>query len=281
VTFDQTGAVTLNNVVTGSGQVIQDGTGPLTLGGANTFSGGTTISSGTLGVSNNSALGSGALAMATGTTLQTAASSIDLANSISLTGTDNFATSNDTLELAGAISGTGAISDLTGGTLFLTGANGYSGGTAIGGGTILEIQGDGNLGADSGTLTLGSATNTGTLRFAAGATLSASRPVVLTGAGGVFENESTNASAIDGVISGSGSFTDAGTGTLILAGANTFTGGTSLFLAPSRSRTIRRSVPARSAWRPSRPCRPVPRRSRCRTASALSASTRSTIMATR
>ncbi len=109
VTFDQTGAVTLDNVITGTelagnGSVIQNGTGELILGGANTYFGGTTISSGTLGVSNNSALGNGSLAMAAGTTLQAAASSLDLANAISLTGTDTFATSNNKLELDGAIS---------------------------------------------------------------------------------------------------------------------------------------------------------------------------------
>jgi hypothetical protein len=48
LTFDQTGAVTLNNVITGDGAVIQNGAGELTLGGANTFTGGTTIISGTL-----------------------------------------------------------------------------------------------------------------------------------------------------------------------------------------------------------------------------------------
>jgi fibronectin-binding autotransporter adhesin len=48
VTFDQSTAVTLPNVVTGTGSVIQDGSGTLTLTGANTYSGPTTVAAGTL-----------------------------------------------------------------------------------------------------------------------------------------------------------------------------------------------------------------------------------------
>ena len=167
--------------------------------------------------------------MSAGATLQAAASSIDLANLISITGTDTFATSNNTLELDGTISGTGAISDLTGGTLILTGANTYSGVTTIGGGAVLQIQGVSALGAADGTLTLGSAVNTGTLRFRGG---NDAVRVPLRRADRRrrrVRKRFTNASEIDGVISGSGSLTDASSGLLILTGANTYTGGTSIF----------------------------------------------------
>ena len=49
--------------------LFKDGSGSLTLSGTNTYSGGTTLTAGTLIVGNNSALGTGTLSMAAGTTL--------------------------------------------------------------------------------------------------------------------------------------------------------------------------------------------------------------------
>lgn len=57
--FDRTDSVTLTGVISGSGSIAQsgNGTGVLTLSGANTFTGGTIIQDGTLQLNNNSALG--------------------------------------------------------------------------------------------------------------------------------------------------------------------------------------------------------------------------------
>ncbi len=71
-TFNFTGAgdIVANGVVSnGSGTVgvIKNGTGTLTLAGANSFTGGTTISEGTLAAGNATALGSGPLSIVSGT----------------------------------------------------------------------------------------------------------------------------------------------------------------------------------------------------------------------
>jgi outer membrane autotransporter protein len=50
LTFNQTVAATLANVITGTGAVVQAGSGTLTLTGASTYTGGTTINSGRLNV---------------------------------------------------------------------------------------------------------------------------------------------------------------------------------------------------------------------------------------
>lgn len=53
--------VVTGGIDTGTGSLTKDGTGLLSLGGASSYSGGTTINSGTLSVGNNSGVGSGAV----------------------------------------------------------------------------------------------------------------------------------------------------------------------------------------------------------------------------
>ncbi|HAS8798182.1 TPA: fibronectin-binding autotransporter adhesin ShdA, partial [Salmonella enterica] len=159
------------NAISGSGQVVKSGDKTLTLSGANSYTGGTTISGGTLVASNVEALGTGDI------------------------------TDNATLELnaggdfANNIGGTGSVVKSGDKTLTLSGSNTYTGGTTISGGTLVatnvEALGTGNV-TDNATLELST--------------------------GGDFANN----------IGGTGSVVKSGDETLTLSGANSYTGGTTI-----------------------------------------------------
>ncbi|WP_432285537.1 autotransporter-associated beta strand repeat-containing protein [Aminobacter sp. BA135] len=105
------------------------------------------------------------------------------------------------------------------GTLVLSGANSYTGGTVIKGGT-LSISSDGNLGAASGRLTFigGILTNT--------AGMTTARDIELRLAGGTFDTQANLTAS--SVISGQGKLTKTGSETLTLTGTNTYAGGTKI-----------------------------------------------------
>lgn len=107
--------------------------------------------------------------------------------------------SGTTTSLDGAITGAGAVMKNNGGVLILSANNTYSGGTTINAGT-LQL---GN-GSTAGSIT-GNIVNNGELAVNRSNTLTQS-----------------------GVISGSGSFQQNGTGTTILTADNTYTGGTTI-----------------------------------------------------
>jgi autotransporter-associated beta strand protein len=129
-----------SGVIGGSGSLVQT-TGMQTLTGANTYSGGTTLSAGVLVVGNNSALGTGSLSMAAGTTLSFLnAANFTIANPISISGDPSFTPPLGTTQtLSGAISdgGSPGTLDMSGaGTLVLSGANTYTGPTNVLSGTL-------------------------------------------------------------------------------------------------------------------------------------------------
>ena len=69
-------------VVSGTGSLVKSGADTLTLSGANTYSGGTTISAGVLNIQNNSALGANTAA----TTVSGSGAALQLQNNITVTG---------------------------------------------------------------------------------------------------------------------------------------------------------------------------------------------------
>ncbi len=160
---------TFDNAISGSGQVVKSGDKMLTLSGANSYSGGTLISDGTLVASNVEALGTG-----------------DVTNNATLAlNTGGDFTNN--------ISGSGQVVKSGDDTLTLSGANSYTGGTTISGGTLVATNVD--------ALGTGDVTDNATLEL---------------NTGGTFDN----------VISGSGQVVKSGDDTLTLSGANSYTGGT-------------------------------------------------------
>ncbi|RYZ07902.1 MAG: hypothetical protein EOO24_10705, partial [Comamonadaceae bacterium] len=129
----------ISGVVGGTGaSLVKDGTGTLTLTGANTYTGGTTLVKGRIDVGTDSALGTGQLAMNEGTTLGFVADNLNIANPILLTGiTDPIVdTGAFTETLSGAITGGGILTKNGSGTLIVSGANSYTGATSIAQGTM-------------------------------------------------------------------------------------------------------------------------------------------------
>jgi YVTN family beta-propeller protein/autotransporter-associated beta strand protein len=123
---------------------------------------------------------------------------------------------------SGDIVGAGTLTKAGAGMLILTGSNSYAGGTNISGG-ILAVNDGSNLG--TGALSFHGAT----LECQAGGRgIALNNTIVLTGGGGIFLADAGTTSRLSGVISGADALTKDGPGTLILTGANTYSGGTNI-----------------------------------------------------
>ena len=245
--FNRSDSVTFTGLVSGGGAVNQIGTGTTILTANNTYTGGTTISAGTLQLGNGGATGAivgnvvdnGALTfnrsdvvtfagqvsgsgvvnqIGAGTTILTAdntytggttisAGTLQLGNggtSGSILGNvvDNGALTfnrSDVLTFTGQISGSGVVNQIGAGTTILTADNTYTGGTTISAGA-LQL---GN-GGTSGSI-LGNVANDGLLAFNRSDTMT-----------------------LAGQISGSGAVNQIGSGTTVLTGNNSYTGGTTI-----------------------------------------------------
>ena len=133
-------------VISGTGALIKTGTGTMTLSGINTYTGGTTISSGALSVASSSALGleSNLLTIGGGATLDVTSSfNTSRGTTLGGTGGGNGGTfdvaSGQTLDYtsSGVISGSGSLIKTDTGTLILEGVNTYTGDTYIQAGTLV------------------------------------------------------------------------------------------------------------------------------------------------
>ncbi|RUU04852.1 autotransporter outer membrane beta-barrel domain-containing protein, partial [Mesorhizobium sp. USDA-HM6] len=106
------------------------------------------------------------------------------------------------------------------GTLVLGGANSYTGGTAINGGT-LQVSADANLGDGAGSLSLD---NGATLKTTAA--FASSRDVTLNAGGGTLQTEVDL--TLSGPVGGAGGLTKTGSGALTLTGTNNYAGATTV-----------------------------------------------------
>ncbi|TPK25983.1 autotransporter-associated beta strand repeat-containing protein, partial [Mesorhizobium sp. B2-5-3] len=224
VLVDAGETLTLSGVVSESGALVKSGPGDLILSGANTYSGGTTVTGGVLRFANDANLGAAATGImlnggAVGTMTDTPAAT-SISRNITLAsngGGIDVAAQSQSLSWSGNISGNGGLFKTGAGTLVLTGNNTYTGGTQVAGGT-LWVASDAKLGAAGTHVDL----NNGALR--ASETFTSARPVGLLGAGGAILVDANKSLTLSGVVRGSGSLTKTGDGTLILTGANAYTG---------------------------------------------------------
>lgn len=220
---------TVSSGISGSGSVVQKGAGTLVLTGTNTYSGGTTVSSGTLSIASDASLGTGGtVILAAGTTLAFTAGGT-YAHAITVAGDPFFnVAAGQTVIQSGQISdgaSAGTVEVTGGGTLVLSNtANSYSGGTAVTGGSTLSIAADSVLG--TGAVTLGDTTTTGTLALTS--SLSAARAFTLAAGGGTIDTATGTTATFSGIVSGNGGLAKTGAGTLILSGVNTYSGGTTV-----------------------------------------------------
>jgi len=282
--FQSSGSVTGSLAGTAGANKTTAGTVTFTGNNANTYTGLTTVSAGTLSLNRAAgvvALAADVLVNGTGTlTLNSANQIIDSANvevatggtfgiggnneivngfklsGGATTGTGGILTSTTTIDFrsgsSGAkLGGTAGATKTTDGTVSLSGASTYTGGTTLAAGTLQIAGGNtgsvglitssaigtGTLNLNGGTLssgsvtartllntaivggdvTLGDASNSGTLSFSAGVDLGGSVRTL------------TTASAInfDGVVS-NGGINKAGASTLTLGGTSTYTGATTV-----------------------------------------------------
>ena len=228
-------ATAIDSLITGSTGLTKAGGGALTLSAANTYSGGTIVSAGSLigttsslqgAITNSAAVtfdqatdgtyagimsGSGSLTKVgegnvtlsgantySGGTTVSAGSLVGTSSSLQGAITNNAAVTFDQAAYgtyAGIMSGSGSLSKLGAGNVTLGGANTYSGGTTVSGGSLA-----GTSSSLQGTITNNAAV--------------------------IFDQATVGTYA--GIMSGSGSLTKSGAGNLTLSAANTYSGGTTV-----------------------------------------------------
>ncbi|WP_233506436.1 autotransporter-associated beta strand repeat-containing protein [Comamonas sp. AG1104] len=215
VTIGGSNALTLAGVVSSVGGLTKSGPADLILNGANTYFGNTALNVGKLIVGSNTALGSGALNAAAGTTLDTN-TAVTLGNQVNLAGAMNIGGSAD-LTLTGTVAGAGSLVKNGAANLNLNGASTYLGGTTLNAGQLV-VGNDNALG--QGALTVAGAS---TLRSSGNITLA--NNVALNA--GLTVGGSSDLT-LNGVINGTAGLTKDGSGNLTLNGNNGYQGGTTL-----------------------------------------------------
>jgi autotransporter-associated beta strand protein len=223
---------------TASSNLSMDGTGTFTLAGANTYSGGTHVNSGTLRVGG----GFNTIPIASAVTMNASArfdlngflvtmgslagaGSVTLGNQGLTVGVLHTGSNGASTTFSGVISGPGSVVKEGSGTFTLANNNTYSGGTLLSGGTLRLAVNDavpaaGIVTINSGTFDLNGKDDTiGSLRGAGAVTL---------GGGTLFTGGNNTSTIYSGIISGSGNLVKTGTSTFTLAGANTYSGRTNI-----------------------------------------------------
>ena len=232
-------STTSSGVISGSAGLVKQGTGTMTLNGssANTYSGGTTVSGGTLTASTDEQLGSGNVSVEAGAVLNTGDGTTQTVEGLSNQGTVSLGNSS-VLDIGSSHfnnSGTvdvgtdASIFDI--GTITNSGSMNFSSGTTLSSATD-SITNTGSFNLNTGSLLVkGNVAGNGTIAMSNGTTIQsgnnnqaiANNLTVANGGSSTFNTAGNNAT-ISGVVSGNGQFLKSGTGNLTLSGSNTFAG---------------------------------------------------------
>ncbi len=197
--------LTVPGAITGAWAIVKDGIGSLVLSGINTYTGGTTVSNGTLLLTNSGTVGSGKLTLAGGT-FDTSA----------LPGGYSLSTG---MVMQGSSAWKGRLNIGSDGDLMVTGANATVGGLVTNAGSVRVLNSmvtwQSNVVLNAGSYTFAGATNT----FASG--LNVASTAVLGGSGRVVNNGVTNAGTLapgnsPGTMTFSSNLTLLGTSKLVL-----------------------------------------------------------------
>jgi fibronectin-binding autotransporter adhesin len=170
VTFGGAGNTTVSTAaISGVGALVKDGAGTLNLNFANTYTGGTTLSNGTVSFVTNGLGSLGNITFAGNSTLQWGTStttdlSSRLVMSNGVTSTLDTGINDVTLASAFGSSSSGALTKVGSGTLTLTGTNTYTGATTINNG-ILQLSGSGSINGSNVTVNGGSFVNNSSVAY--------------------------------------------------------------------------------------------------------------------
>ncbi|MCB8822809.1 autotransporter outer membrane beta-barrel domain-containing protein [Microvirga rosea] len=211
------GTARQDGIISGDYHVTKTGTGSLYLYGANTYSGGTTITDGALTLGTATALGTGAVEITNSARLWTMGGVGTLANDLIINGEGGIGSAYET-RFTGVISGNGRLLlTSSGNVLRIAGENTYTGGTLILSGQVLA-ENDHAFG--TGVFR----TNNGLLGYANGVTI-ANDLVVAGSVLSVDAGSAVQSGSIGEDKAGSG-LSKRGAGELVLKGASTYSGTT-------------------------------------------------------
>lgn len=159
------GVLTISGVIsdgTGAGLLTLIGAGVTELSSVNTYTGGTLVNGTTLVVSNNNAVGAGAVTLNNNAVYQTdGLSNLSFANNFTVIGPNIIDANGVTLTIAGNIAGAGSVefansggpSFSAPGTVVLLGASSYTGGTLICSCTTLQLGDSTHVASIAGDIT--------------------------------------------------------------------------------------------------------------------------------
>ncbi len=231
LTFDGAGDTIVSGVIgTGTGTITKNGSGTVTLTRANTYTGLTTVSAGTLAYGITNALSSGAVTVSGGTldlkTFNDTVGAVTLTSGTITSTTGVLTATSYSVEsgtLSAILAGGVALTKTTAGTVTLTRANTYTGVTTVSAGTLsVATLGNGGAAGNLGQATNAAANlvlNGGTLLYT-GATASTDRLLTIGASGGTIDASGTG--AITFANTGAAAYGATGSArTITLSGANT------------------------------------------------------------